>query len=137
MLQLMVFLSAFQLAAQHFEFEFGQETSMENFYGHEKIPYDTIKWINVNTLDSTWARNEEGLVCFGLPIGVVRSEHHYENFLMHIEWKHMEPGGNSGTFIWSQAIPGENRLPDGVEIQMLELDWVNLNTRDGKKPPDA
>jgi hypothetical protein len=31
----------------------------------------------------------------------------------------------------------ENRLPDGVEVQMLELDWVNLNTRNGKKPPIA
>jgi hypothetical protein len=50
----------------------------------------------------------------------------------------MDPGGNSGIFVWSQAIPGEeNRLPDGVEVQMLELDWVNLNTRNGKKPPIA
>ena len=50
----------------------------------------------------------------------------------------MEPGGNSGIFVWSNAIPGEkNRLPDGVEVQMLELDWVNLNTRNGKKPPIA
>jgi len=137
LLQLIVFLSSFLLSAQHFEFEFGQETTANKLYNQEEMPYSDIKWINVNTFDSTWAKNEEGLVCFGQPIGVVRSEHHYENFLMHIEWKHMEPGGNSGTFIWSQALPGENRLPDGVEVQMLELDWVNLNTRDGKKPPDA
>jgi hypothetical protein len=58
--------------------------------------------------------------------------------MLHVEWKHMDPGGNSGIFVWSQAIPGEeNRLPDGVEVQMLELDWVNLNTRNGKKPPIA
>jgi len=43
----------------------------------------------------------------------------------------MEAGGNSGTFVWSKAEPGENRLPDGVEVQMLELDWVNQNIRNG------
>jgi len=40
-------------------------------------------------------------------------------------------------FIWSGAVPGENRLPDGVEVQMLELDWVNQHIRDGVKPPIA
>jgi hypothetical protein len=39
--------------------------------------------------------------------------------------------------VWSKAEPGENRLPDGVEVQMLELDWVNLNLRNGEKPPIA
>src|SRR3989449_8551730 len=51
---------------------------------------------------------------------------------------HMVPGGNSGVFVWSNARPGEkNRLPDGVEVQMLELDWVNLHKRDGVTPPLA
>ncbi len=40
-------------------------------------------------------------------------------------------------FVWSTAVPGENRLPDGVEVQMLELDWVNLNKRNGQTPPIA
>ena len=130
-------LSTCGLYGQHFEFEFGQETNWNNLVPDIKNTHKTIKWINVNTLEETWATNKEGVVCFGEPIGVVRSEKQYENFLMHIEWKHMEAGGNSGTFVWSKAIPGENRLPDGVEVQMLELDWVNLNTRDGKKPPEA
>lgn len=77
------------------------------------------------------------MICSGEPIGVIRSEKKYENFIMHIEWKHMEAGGNSGTFVWSDAEPGDNRLPNGVEVQMLELDWVNLNTRNGEKPPVA
>lgn len=122
---------------QQFEFEFGEEIAWGAVVNNQDISGRTIKWMNVNTTEETWASNEEGVVCFGNPIGVVRSEKEYENFIMHIEWMHMEPGGNSGTFVWSQAIPGENRLPDGVEVQMLELDWVNLNTRDGKKPPEA
>jgi hypothetical protein len=120
-----------------FEFEFGESISWEGIYSGKQFTGETINWINVNTNPETWSANGQEVVCYGNPIGVVRSEKEYENFIMHIEWMHMEPGGNSGTFVWSQAIPGDNRLPDGVEVQMLELDWVNLNTRDGKKPPDA
>ena len=77
-------------------------------------------------------------MCSGNPIGVMRSENQFENFMLHIEWMHLEAGGNSGLFIWSGANPDpENRLPDGVEVQMLELDWVNLNKRDGVTPPIA
>ncbi len=122
---------------EDFEFEFGEETTWTDLMSNEDADRRMIKWINVNTTEETWAKNEEGVVCFGDPIGVVRSEKQYENFILHVEWKHMEPGGNSGTFVWSQAVPGENRLPDGVEVQMLELGWVSLNTRDGKKPPEA
>lgn len=50
----------------------------------------------------------------------------------------MEPGGNSGMFLWSSARPGEkNRLPDGIEVQMLELEWPNLHKKDGVTPPVA
>ncbi len=95
-------------------------------------------WVNVNTAEDTWKVRDGLLICSGHPIGVMRSEKQYENFILHIEWMHMEPGGNSGTFAWSSAIPNpENRLTDGVEIQMLELDWVNLNKVNGVKPPDA
>jgi len=99
---------------------------------------DLSGWINVNTDDDTWSVRDGLLVCSGRPIGVMRSEKQYENFVLHIEWRHMEPGGNSGVFLWSNARPREsNRLPDGVEVQMLELDWVKLHTRDGKAPPIA
>ena len=98
---------------------------------------DLSGWVNVNTDPDTWSVRDGVLVCSGQPIGVMRSERQYENFLLHIEWKHMEAGGNSGVFIWSNATPGDNRLPDGVEVQMLELDWVKLHTRDGKTPPIA
>jgi hypothetical protein len=68
----------------------------------------------------------------------MRSEREYENFVLHIEWMHMEPGGNSGVFIWSSANPDpKSRLPDGVEVQMLELEWPKLNTREGRVPPVA
>ena len=98
---------------------------------------DLAGWVNVNTNADTWAARGGEIVCSGHPIGVMRSEKQYENFVLHVEWMHMEPGGNSGVFVWSSARPGENRLPDGIEVQMLELDWVKLNTKDGKVPPLA
>jgi hypothetical protein len=97
-----------------------------------------LKWINVNTAVDTWLKQKSLLICSGNPIGVMRSEKQYENFILHIEWKHIEPGGNSGVFVWSNANPAEaSRLPDGVEVQMLELDWINLHKKDGVAPPDA
>lgn len=95
-------------------------------------------WVNVNTEKDTWSVKDGVLVCSGHPIGVMRSVSQYENFILHIEWKHIEPGGNSGVFVWSNAVPGEkNRLPNGVEVQMLELEWVNLHKKDGETPPIA
>ncbi len=99
---------------------------------------DLTGWINVNTAEDTWRFRDGLLVCSGRPLGVLCSEKQYENFVLHIEWRHMEAGGNSGIFIWSGARPDErSRLPDGVEVQMLELDWPRLNARDGVLPPVA
>ena len=98
---------------------------------------DLTGWVDVNTSPDTWSVKDGLLICKGKPIGVMRSEKQYENFLLHVEWRHMEPGGNSGIFAWSDALPFGNRLPKGLEIQMLELDWVKLHTRNGKAPPIA
>ena len=118
-------------------FRFGEEIPFSKITSAQKAKSEPVEWFQVNTEESTWKVNGKELLCSGHPIGVVRSAKKYENFILHIEWKHMEAGGNSGTFVWSDAEPGENRLPNGVEVQMLELDWVNLNVRDGEKPPVA
>ncbi|MEO6238089.1 MAG: DUF1080 domain-containing protein, partial [Vicinamibacterales bacterium] len=90
---------------------------------------DLAGWVNVNTAEDTWRVKDGLLICSGHPIGVMRSARQYENFILHIEWMHTEPGGNSGVFIWSSALPdAQSRLPNGVEVQMLELDWPKLNT---------
>ena len=51
----------------------------------------------------------------------------------------MESGGNSGVFLWCDAVAnGGNRLPKGMEVQMLELDWPKLHQKaDGTLPPVA
>ncbi len=100
---------------------------------------DLSGWVNVNTADDTWRVENGLLVCTGKPIGVMRSEKQYENFILHIEWRHMKAGGNSGVFVWSSAkVPQGRRLPDGVEVQMLDLEWVRLHRKpDGTFPPIA
>lgn len=125
-------------SAQTPMFEFGKAMGIEDMASGLSEKGEKIKWFNVNTTEDTWSLQNGELTCTGHPIGVVRSEQQYENFILHVEWMHTEPGGNSGTFIWSSAIPDEkSRLPDGVEVQMLELDWVNLNKRNGTTPPIA
>lgn len=118
--------------------EFGESVILKDISPGSPGKNTPLKWINVNTADDTWSKQKKLLICKGHPIGVMRSEKQYENFILHIEWKHIEPGGNSGVFVWSNANPAEkSRLPDGVEVQMLELDWINLNKKDGVTPPEA
>jgi len=123
--------------AQESLFKFGEEVGIENIDFGKKVKGESIQWIQVNTEKETWEVIGDVLVCSGHPIGVIRSNKKYENFIMHIEWRHMEAGGNSGTFVWSDAEPRKNRLPNGVEVQMLELDWVEQHIKDGVKPPIA
>jgi hypothetical protein len=100
---------------------------------------DLSGWVNVNTAEDTWSVRDGLLICKGKPIGVMRTEKQYENFVLHIEWRHMEAGGNSGVFAWSAgSVPEGRRLPSGLEVQMLELDWVNQHKqKDGSLPPIA
>lgn len=95
---------------------------------------DLTGWINVNTKPETWSVKEGLLICSGHPIGVMRSDRQYENFILHIEWMHLEAGGNSGVFIFSDGtVPEGKQLPKGMEVQMLELEWPKLNPdKDGK-----
>ncbi len=120
------------------EITFGKSVSLQKAEFNTREKDKPLVWVNVNTDPDTWTLRKDLLICSGHPIGVMRSQKQYENFILHVEWMHLEAGGNSGMFVWSRAIPPENsRLPDGVEVQMLELDWVKLNTRNGVTPPLA
>src|SRR5687767_7733840 len=113
--------------------QFGTETASKDLFAIHNAEKKLINWIDVNTSPQTWRVDDNILSCSGTPIGVMRSEKEYENFILHVEWKHKVDGGNSGIFIWSRAIPDSTtRLPDGVEVQMLELQWVNMNKENGK-----
>jgi hypothetical protein len=131
-----IFATAF-VAAQQPLFTFGDETPIDQGTSKKKANPEPIQWVQVNTEDNTWKVSGSELICTGNPIGVVRTKNEYENFILHIEWKHAKAGGNSGVFVWSKAVIAPNRLPDGVEAQILELDWIKLNVKDGVTPPEA
>jgi len=124
--------------AQKSSVTFGKAITSQKIFSKLKVKDKPLLWIDVNTSPETWKLQKDILICSGRPTGVMRSEKQYENYILHIEWMHMEAGGNSGVFVWSNANPTEDSpYPDGVEVQMLELEWVNLNTRDGVVPPVA
>ena len=117
---------------------FGSKMNINDAISNRKVKGEAMKWIDVNTSPDTWKVKNDLLISTGHPIGVMRSEKQYENFMFHVEWQHIEPGGNSGVFVWCDAKPDEkNRLPSGVEVQMLELDWVNINKQNGEPAPIA
>ncbi|MGK0238144.1 MAG: 3-keto-disaccharide hydrolase [Verrucomicrobiia bacterium] len=87
-------------------------------------------WVDVNTSPDTWSVEDGMIVCKGLPIGVMRTDRQYENFILEIEWMHLEAGGNSGVFVWSEGeVTSKNRLPSGMEVQMLELEYPKMHNR--------
>ena len=87
-------------------------------------------WVNVNTAEDTWKVKKGILVSTGKPIGVMRTDRQYENFILEIEWKHMEAGGNSGVFVWSEGTQfGDDPLTKAIEVQMLELEWATQHNQ--------
>lgn len=138
MMFLILFPTLQSSAQEGDEIVFGKASGYAEFITGTSEKDQPLRWINVNTAPDTWHMEKDMLICSGHPIGVMRSEKQYENFIMHIEWMHVESGGNSGVFVWSGANPPEGQnLPDGVEVQMLDLEWIDLNSKDGIKPPLA
>src|SRR6476469_4911100 len=86
------------------------------FNGH-----DLSGWVNVNCAPSTFTVRAGEIVTTGIPTGVLRTEKQYENFILELEWKHIVPGGNSGLFVWSDAItaPGQP-FTRAFECQILD-----------------
>lgn len=83
---------------------------------------DLSGWEVVNTAPSTWSFNDEGyLVCSGKPIGEIRTERMYQNFILEAEWRHLVPKGNAGIFVWADDITARGQpFIRGVEVQVLE-----------------
>lgn len=78
-------------------------------------------WVLVNTPAETWGFEDEMLTCTGKPIGEIRTDRMYQNFIMEVEWRHMVPGGNAGIFVWADDITAKGvPFHRGVEVQVLD-----------------
>lgn len=81
--------------------------------------------VNCDPETWTWDAATASVHCTGKPVGVIRSVKPYTNFELVAEWRHLEPAGNSGIFVWAseQALTGLKRdalPPGGIEVQVLE-----------------
>lgn len=83
---------------------------------------DLSGWVVVNTAPSTWAFDAAGLLtCTGKPIGEIRTEKMYQNFILELEWRHLQPKGNAGIFVWADDITARGQpFHRGIEVQVLE-----------------
>jgi len=87
---------------------------------------DLTGWKRVNTDESTWSIRDGMLVCTGRPIGELRTERMYQNFIMEVEWRHMKPKGNAGIFVWADDITARGvPFHRGIEVQVLENAYGN------------
>jgi len=106
---LLMIMAAAALAA-------GKEDFVPLFNGQ-----DLKGWVNVNCAPETWTVRDGMIHCTGHPTGALRTPRQYENFILELEWRHLQGGGNSGVFIWGTPIaaPGVPFLR-GIEVQVLD-----------------
>jgi len=82
---------------------------------------DLSGWVIVNVAPSTFSARDGMIVSTGKPTGTLRTERMYENFVMELEWRHMQAGGNAGVFIWGDPLTYVGQpFSRGVEVQVLD-----------------
>jgi len=90
---------------------------------------DFSGWVRTNTPPDTWYYEDGLLVCTGKPIGEIRTEKMYQNFILELEWRHMVPGGNAGVFLFADDITARGvPFHRGIEVQVLENSYGNTRS---------
>ena len=96
---------------------------------------DLTGWTNINCAPETWSVRDGKIYCTGKPVGGLRTERQYENFIVELEWRHLQRSGNSGFFAWGSPInaPGVPFLR-GIEVQILDQGYAeDFEKKTGKK----
>ena len=82
---------------------------------------DLRGWVNVNCAPDTWSVREGMIHSTGKPICELRTDRMYENFILELEYRHLEPGGNAGLFIWGDALTARGQpFVRAIEVQILD-----------------
>lgn len=94
-------------------------------------------FVNVNGEKETWTWKDGVAHCTGQPIGVIRTAKQYTNLELVVEWRHLKSAGNSGVFVWvpEKSLDGlaPGKLPQGIEIQVLDHGYKENYEKSGKK----
>jgi hypothetical protein len=78
-------------------------------------------WVQVNCAPQTFTARDGMIVTTGVPLGVLRTNRQYENFILELEWMHLKVRGNSGLFVWSDPLPAVGvPFTRAVEVQILD-----------------
>jgi hypothetical protein len=92
---------------------------------------DLTGWVNVNCHPDTFFVKDGEIITTGKPMGFLRTEKQYENFVLEMDWMHVNKTevGNSGLFVWGDPLPVTGSVyTRGIEVQVL----VNLEYKDKK-----
>ena len=92
---------------------------------------DLAGWVNVNCHPDTFFVKDGEVITTGKPTGFLRTEKQYENFILEMDWMHVNKKevGNSGLFVWGDPLPAVGTgYTRGIEVQVL----VNLEYKDKK-----
>jgi hypothetical protein len=82
---------------------------------------DLSGWVNVNCAPETWSVRDGMIHSTGKPICELRTARMYENFILELEYRHLEPGGNAGVFIWGDALTARGQpFVRAIEVQVLD-----------------
>jgi hypothetical protein len=93
----------------------------------------TLKgWVPMNAAPKTFFVKDGMLITTGVPTGLLRTEKRYENFILEAEWMHVVPKGNSGIFVWADALPAiGSPFTRAIEVQVLDGLETKNYTSDG------
>jgi hypothetical protein len=92
---------------------------------------DLSGWVNVNCAPGTFFVKGDEIITTGRPTGYLRTARQYENFILELDWMHVNTKevGNSGVFVWGDPLPAVGTgYTRGIEVQVL----VNLTWKDAK-----
>lgn len=88
-------------------------------------------WVNVNCHPDTFFVKDSEIVTTGKPTGFLRTDKHYENFVLEFDWMHVNKKevANSGLFVWGDPLPAVGTAyTRGIEVQVLinypKVDWA-------------
>ena len=112
---------------------------IDGFSGLDWVTLTEKDFAQVNCDPDTFQFGEKPgtMHCTGNPFGGLRSVKIYKNFEMVLEWRHNKYSGNAGIFIWCprkvlDTLP-RGRLPQGIEIQILDLGYEENFLKNKKK----
>ncbi len=86
---------------------------------------DLSGWVDVNCAPGTFTVRDGMIHCTGIPTGIMRTDKQYENFILELEWRHAQEGGNAGLFVWSYPLTAPG-TPFARSIEVQIMDGVNL-----------